>query len=160
MCYINPQGSSWPLAHGGEWISTLSFPFYLLSDFPWGKLHTLVEYIYILLLAIIVFIVWHYPCRDVSKCLLTLNRELIVDESKDTTKIHLGESINFIGVTGIWVRNYLPEQKWLWQLHHRSTLARGIFHGSWNLEHTEQRIGNLTGWRVSFWGIPFFLSLF
>lgn len=68
------------------------------------------------------------------------------DESKDTTKIHLGESMNFIGATyrnmgqGLLTRAEMT----LTAASPKSTLARGIFRGSWNLEHIVQRIGSLT----------------
>lgn len=109
-------------------------------------MYTILIYIYIPLLAIIVFIVRCYSCRDVSKCLPTLNRELMEDESKDTTKTHLGESMNFIGATyrnmgqGLLTRAEMTQTA----VSPKSTLARGIFRGSWNLEHIVQRICNLT----------------
>ena len=34
-----------------------------------------------------------------TRCLLTPERELFTDYHKGTTKVHLGEPVNFIGVT-------------------------------------------------------------
>jgi hypothetical protein len=35
-------------------------------------------------------VVWHHSWREVSKCLLTLHRELTIDQSKDSTIVQLG----------------------------------------------------------------------
>lgn len=35
-------------------------------------------------------VVWHHSWREMSKCLLTLHRELTIDQSKDSTIVQLG----------------------------------------------------------------------
>lgn len=48
-----------------------------------------------------------------KKYLLASNREPTKDQSKDTTKVKLGELMNFIGVIVLWAKSYLLEKKWL-----------------------------------------------
>lgn len=41
-------------------------------------------------------IVWHYSWRNMNKCLFTLDRELMIDQSKDTTKAYLDEPEDYL----------------------------------------------------------------
>ena len=44
-------------------------------------------------------VLYDSSCRDMNKCLLTTDMEPMTDQSKDTTKIQLGESMSLIVVT-------------------------------------------------------------
>lgn len=81
-----------------------------------------------------------------NRCLLTSERKLITDQHKGTTKVHLGEAVNFIGVTyrslgegylDKWLRTAASPQ------HGRQLAKAG------NPEHTGLPSVSSTGWRAS-----------
>lgn len=48
---------------------------------------------------------------DMSKCLLTSNRQSPTNPNKDSTKAKLSEPITLLGLLkGVWVRGYLQDQ--------------------------------------------------
>lgn len=66
-----------------------------------------------------------------------------------TTEVQL-EWVSLVFLTGIWVRNYLQEQKWLKDdASPRPTPAWVTAHKSGNLEHKAQPTESSKGWRVS-----------
>lgn len=55
-----------------------------------------------------------FPAETRNTCLLTPDRKkLMIDQSTEISKVQCAEPMSFIEVTGIWVKGYLQEHKWL-----------------------------------------------
>lgn len=66
-------------------------------------------------------IVWHYSWRNMNKCLFTSDRELMIDQSKDTTKAYLDEPEDYLfqAVLLMWASSrqfmcFVPSRQFGW----------------------------------------------